>query len=662
MQTLNSIDYTVISVYFCILIGFGFYLKNKASASMEDYFLGGRQLPWWALGISGMASWLDVTGTMMITSFLFMLGPRGLFVEFRGGAVLVLPIMLLWTGKWHRRSGCITGAEWMVYRFGESFGGQFARIVMSFAAFASVIGMLAYMVKGIGIFLSMFLPFSPVVCSIILVSIATLYTLASGFYGVVFTDVFQSGVVFCSVIGICLMAFIKSSGVDLAAVAETVTGNDQWLSATPQLHTHMPKGYEMYQSLLMFSGFYLLRNIFGGMGMGHEPTYFGARNDRECGTLSFLRGTTIMFRWPFMLAFAVLGLFLVNDFFADQTQIVAASELIHQNFTGIQEKNWVTAISRIINHPQEYPQLIIQLKDILGEQWISKLNLVSFHGNINPERILPAVVLFDVPVGFRGLILIALIAASMSTFDTQVNMALGFFTRDIYQRYIRPEAGNKELVRISWLFGVVLVVLGFLLSYTVKNINDIWGWIIMGLMGGLTVPLFLRFYWWRFNGEGFAMGVIFGLLSAFIQRIFFPQINEIWQFVYVLITGSTGCILGTLIGKPTDFEVLKNFYKTTWPFGFWKPLKSDLDEKTRLEMGKEHKNDLMAVPFTYGWQITLFLWPMLLLVRNWKGFFVTFVLFCISLIGMYFTWYRNLPKPAVKKKSNKNKVIEVQKV
>ena len=89
-------------LYFSFLVSLGLYLKKKASASMEDYFLGGRQLPWWALGVSGMASFLDLTGTMVIVSFLYMMGPRGLFVEFRGGAVLVLAVMMLWAGKWHR--------------------------------------------------------------------------------------------------------------------------------------------------------------------------------------------------------------------------------------------------------------------------------------------------------------------------------------------------------------------------------------------------------------------------------------------------------------------------------------------------------------------------------------------------------------------------------
>jgi Na+/proline symporter len=531
----------------------------------------------------------------------------------------------------------------MIFRFGNRPGGQFARITCAVAICCSVTGMLAYMIKGVGIFLSMFIPFSPLVCSMTLIGIATIYTLISGFYGVVFTDVFQSSIVLCSIIGIVALAIVKSYGVNIGELAQQVTGNSDWLSAAPQWKTNMPKGYEVYESLLVFCGFYLLRNIFGGMGVGYEPVYLGARSDRECGTLSFLRGTMIMFRWPFMLAFAILGLLLVKNLFGDQSQLVKAADLIHQHFVGVKESEWITTISSIINDPSSHSQLLAQLKTVLGDNWVSKLNLVSYHGNVNPERILPAVILYDVPMGFRGLILISLIAASMSTFDSQVNMALGFFTRDIYQRYIRPKASSTELIRVSWLFGCILVCVGFVLSYSVKNINDIWGWIMMGLMGGLTVPLFLRFYWWRFNGEGFALGMIFGLVCAFAQRIFLPDINEMYQFLIVLIAGGTGSIIGTFLGKPTDTKVLQNFYKKTKPFGLWGPLKETLDQKTRIAMEKEHKNDILAVPFTYGWQISLFLWPMLLLLRNWTGFAVTFGIFCISLIGMYFLWYKNLP-------------------
>ena len=98
MKYLNSLDYSIIIIYFFFLISLGGYLKKKASQNLESYFLGSRKLPWWALGISGMASFLDITGTMIIVSFLYMLGPRGLFIEFRGGVCLILPFLLLLHG------------------------------------------------------------------------------------------------------------------------------------------------------------------------------------------------------------------------------------------------------------------------------------------------------------------------------------------------------------------------------------------------------------------------------------------------------------------------------------------------------------------------------------------------------------------------------------
>ena len=106
MRFLGVGDYAIILLYFAVLIGIGIYFRKKAAASMEDYFLAGRKMPWWALGLSQMTVWFDMTGTMIITSFLYMLGPRGLYIEFRGGAVLVL--LMLGNGtaaRGHHRRG-----------------------------------------------------------------------------------------------------------------------------------------------------------------------------------------------------------------------------------------------------------------------------------------------------------------------------------------------------------------------------------------------------------------------------------------------------------------------------------------------------------------------------------------------------------------------------
>src|SRR5512146_2287058 len=135
MHHLHKVDYGIIIAYLVFTTVVGMILTRRASKSLDHYFLGNRSLPWWLLGIAGMTNWFDLTGTMIITSFLYMLGPRGLFVEFRGGACLVLAFLLTYAGKWHRRSGCMTGAEWMTYRFGEGKAAEAVRLLSALMGF-----------------------------------------------------------------------------------------------------------------------------------------------------------------------------------------------------------------------------------------------------------------------------------------------------------------------------------------------------------------------------------------------------------------------------------------------------------------------------------------------------------------------------------------------
>ena len=661
MSYLGTVDYVVIVIYFAFIVGLGLYLTKRASASMEDYFLGGRQLPWWALGISGMASFLDITGTMLIVGYLFMVGPKGLFVEFRGGAVLVLVVMMLWSGKWHRRSGCITEAEWMIYRFGDTPGGKFARAAKALAGILFVVSLIAYLSKGVGIFLATFLPFSPLTCSLVMVGIATIYTLSSGFYGVVFTDIIQSVIILGAVIGITWMALGKIESVEqISAIAHEVTGQDGWANSAWSWKVNFPKGYDEHNFLFIISLFYLARNIFFGMGAGGEPKYFGAKSDAECGKLTFFWTWLMMFRWPMMMAFAVLGLFLVKDFFPDFQVLADASSLIKAHFPNVEESRWGDILASIINSPQNQPvELIEGIKAILGEDsWQAKLQLVSFHGTIFPDRVLPAVILHNIPAGFRGLILVALIAASMSTFDSNLNMTIGLYTRDIYQAYINPQATNKQLMKVNWYFGIAVVVLGFLFGYTVKSINDIWGWFIMALGGGLMVPSILRFYWSRFNGGGFAIGTLVGIIGAVSMRLlqdyYVPGLEEghilgtllshpASQFVLAVLIGLIGSVVGTFITEPTSKEVLEYFYKTTRPFGFWKGFDKLLTPEQAAAMKKEHKRDVLTLPFATAWQITLFLLPMQMVIKGFdKYFYITLAIFLVSLFVLVFYWLRHI--------------------
>jgi solute:Na+ symporter, SSS family len=645
MKYLNILDYSIIAAYFAILIAIGLYLKKRAASSIEAYFLGGRKMPWWALGIASNAAWFDMTGSMVITSFLFLLGPRGLYIEFRGGACLVLAFLLLWAGKWHRRSGVITSAEWMIYRFGQGCWGNMARVAQVVSMVLFGIGILAYSFKGAGMFLSMFMPFSPLTCMAILIIITTIYTLEGGFYGVIVTDVFQTLCKFAGVGVIIYQAMGASKGVDLGALANKVTGNTEWLSSSPTLHTPMPKGYEAYGFIFFMACFYFFKTAIAGAGMGNDPKYFGARNDRECGLLSFLCGWTMAMRWSLMLAFAVLGLFLVYEIFPDQSVLASAAHSIKQYYSATGHQQWAQLLSEIANHPDACsPALISELKMLFGEQWMSKLSMVGFYGTVDPERIVPAVLLFKVPIGIRGLLLVALLAAAMSTFNSLINMTSAYLVRDFYQAYLRPNAGNREIIYAGYGSGLFIVVAGFLTSCAAQSINDIWGWLMMGLNAGMVVPLALRLYWWRFNGCGFTLGTLAGVAGAIVQRVVYPDTPEWVQFLIATLASVVGCTLGTYITSPTDDKTLTHFYATTRPFGWWKPLQIVLAPDILAKTKREHFYDIVALPFVLGWIISVFLFPMQLIIRQYVTAMWTSAILAVSLTGMYFFWYKQLPR------------------
>ncbi len=645
MSYLNTFDYAAIAVYVVIVVLVGYLLLRKAASSIENYFIGGRELPWYLLGTSGMAQWFDVTGTMIITSFLFMIGPRGLFIEFRGGACLVLAFMLCFTGKWHRRSGCITGAEWMVFRFGKGADAEAARLLTALVTLIMTIGMIGYLVRGTGLFLSMFFPFTPTVCAGTLVLIAVLYTMFSGFYGVVFTDLLQGAIIVIAAVLIGLAAWYRIPDMAaLGSAAEQVTGNANWLDSLPAWKVNMPKGYEPYRLLMVFAMFYLVRNIIGGLGSGAEPKYFGARNDRECGLLSILVSWLIMVRWPMMMGLAVLGVFLVQRMYPDPAVLEQAAVIIKQYHPEVTAAGWHDLTSQIMLNPGNYAEsMVTALTNTLGPDWAAKMPLLGFEGTVNPERILPAVILDWIPVGLRGVVLISIVAASMSTFDSSLNMACGFFVRDIYQRWLRPGAANRELITASWVTTALMGGLGFLLGVGAESINDIWGWIIMGLGTGMLVPNFLRLYWWRMNGWGVAIGLIFGGTGAIIQRLFWPEMDERLQFALMASIPFIATIVGCLLTQPTQHNVLVEFYRKTRPWGVWGPVRKELPQEQQDYIHRENRADLISVPFALVYQVALFMLPMQLIIHDYGTFWKTLAVFAVSCIGLYWFWYRKLP-------------------
>lgn len=587
---MHTIDYIIIAVYILALVALGLYLQKSGGKSIDSFFLGDRKMPWWALGASGMSSNFDVSGTMIIVAMIYALGLKGFFIELRGGIVLIMAFLMVFMGKWNRRAQVMTAAEWMELRFGRDKAGNAARLLSAAANLLFAITVVTYFAQGGGIFLGKILGIDPDLAMITIVGLATLYTVASGLYGVVYTDVVQGFLVLFAILYTCYTAFFYYPLPDEFMVSVPLIGDgfqtlnvnyDSWTNILPGWTMNLPGEYGQYNMFGIAILFYLFKTTIegsGGSGGYLIQRYYAAKSDREAGLLSLFWIFLLAFRWPFVVAIAMMGI-----------------------------------------------------------AWGASNSVIQ-----NPEEVLPSVLGTMIPAGITGLIVAGLIAAAMSTFDSVVNSGAAYWVKDIYQRFINPDASEKMLVRHSRWSSVAIVVIGVLLTKQFENINDIWGWLTMGLGAGLIVPQVIRWYWWRFNGYGFAVGVIFGMIAAFAKLLFFPDLNEYEMFIFVAAISLTGCLIGTYATPQVDNRILENFYRVTRPFGFWGTIKDSLSARNIEQVDAENKRDILSTFFAVPWMLLMCITPMLFMVRLWSSFFVALALLAGLSVALYFSWFRHL--------------------
>ncbi len=593
---MDTIDIIIVIVYLFAIVMVGLFAQKKASEGIDSFFLGNRKLPWWVLGASGMASNTDIAGTMINTAFIYALGTKGFFIEIRGGVTLIMAFLMVFMGKWNRRSQVMTQAEWMHFRFGKNFEGDLARIIAAIASIIMTIAMVTYFIIGAGKFVGEFLSLEPIYASLLMVVLAMIYTVASGLYGVVWTDVFQGIFIFFVIMYISIMAmvtvnlpeefFVSVPMID-GTFSQIKTSLSEWTRITPPAEMNMPEGstFEIYNLFGIAIMFYLFKvTLEGASGAGGYmlQRYFAAKSDREAGILSLFWTSLLAFRWPLIVSFAMLGI-----------------------YHGMNPEYGVIA---------------------------------------DPELVLPTVIKYYIPTGIKGLLIAGLMAAAMSTFDSTVNAGAAYWVKDIYQTYLKPNSTEKELMFQSRLSSLVIVAVALLFSLTISNINEIWGWITMGIGAGMFIPQVIRWYWWRFNGYGFAIGTVFGMVSAIMTKVLASNIAEYNSFLIASGSSLLGCIVGTLFTKPTEQKVLINFYKTTRPFGLWDKVRSNIDASVILKINQENRRDIIAIFFAVPWQVTLFLTGMMIVLKQWTNFISLFGILLILSFGLYWFWFRHLSK------------------
>jgi SSS family solute:Na+ symporter len=271
------------------------------------------------------------------------------------------------------------------------------------------------------------------------------------------------------------------------------------------------------------------------------------------------------------------------------------------------------------------------------------MNLKDAAGVADFERILPNVINNFLPVGLVGLLLAGLLGAFMSTFSGTLNAAQAYIVNDIYVKYFNPTASPKKTIRMNYLIGVLVALIGIVLGFFVRNINEMLLFIVAALYGGYIAANVLKWHWWRFNASGFFVGMTIGIVTAMVLAWFVPSDHILNWFPVLFGISLAGSIVGTYITPATDMAVLKSFYSTVRPWGAWEPVKQLVmaDDPTFVP-NKNFKLNMFNVIIGTIAQLCLTILPMYLILMQKLPLLVTVLLLAVIILILKKTWWNKL--------------------
>ena len=616
---MNSIDILIISLYIILTVGVGIWVSKRASKGLDSYFLGGKSIKWYYLGLSNGSGMFDVSGTAWMVGILFLYGVKS-FMFMWLWPIWNQIFIMMFLAVWIRRSNIMTGSEWILTRFGDKRAGRASHLIVAAFAIIAAIGFIAYFFEGVGKFMTIILPWdltlqmgtsvllnSEQSYALIIIFLTTIYTVKGGMFSVVATEVLQYGIMVLAGLLVVGYSFFAISDIEINSVISS-----EWRSVFFgwELETHWSENYQAFNDLIDSEGF----KMFGAfIGMTLFKGFFAS-----------LAGPTPSF---------------------DMQRILSTKT--------VKEAAYMSGFTNLILFIPRYLLIggiaVIALVSLSPEM----IGNASFSG-ADLEVLLPKVINFHVPVGVKGLLLAGLLAAFMSTFSAFVNAGPAYIVNDIYKKYFKPNSSSKHYLKASHIASFSVVALGVFMGFFADSINSLTLWITSALFGGYVASNFLKWIWWRFNGWGYFWGMLSGLIIASLQFLLdqnkgsfsedsllfeLSHMQAIYLFPIIFIVSLTGSFLGTFLSKPTDMKTLKSFYKTVRPWGWWGPVyKELLKEESTLNKNTEFWNDMFNCAVGIVWQSSMIVMPIYFVIRDYPKGLIALSVFAITSLILKFTW------------------------
>lgn len=514
---LAIVDWVVIALFFIITMVVGLMVSRKSGSSSSEFFLGGRSMPWWLLGVSMVATTFSADTPNLVTDIVRTSGVAGNWAWWAfllTGMLTVFVYAKLW-----RRSGITTDLEFYEMRYSgweASFLRGFRAIYLG--VFFNVMIMATVMLAGIKIS-GILLGLSPFTTVLIVSVVTVIYSSIGGFKGVIYTDFFQFTLAMIGMIwaSVYIVNMPEIGGLTQLLSHPAVTPKLDFLPDFNNMGVLVP--LLIIPLAVQWWSVWYPGNEPGGGGYIAQRM-LSAKNEKSAiaATLLFNVAHFALRPWPWIL-------------------IALASLIVFPTLESIQ-----TA----------FPDIKLELvKDDLAFS-----AMLSF-----------------LPAGLLGIVIAALIAALMSTISTHLNWGSSYIVNDFYQRFVNPMAKETELVNVGRISTVVLMVLAAIFALLLTSALQAFN-ILLQIGAGTGLLFILRWFWWRINAMSEIVAMVVSFVIAVVMEIGVKdQLASHEKLVIGVLLTTIAWVVTALVTKPTDGKVLIQFYKTIRPHGMgWKPV------------------------------------------------------------------------------------------
>ena len=509
-MTLTTLDWTIVGAYFAVSLAVGIWASKQAGEDTKSFFLAGRNMPWWLLGVSMVATTFSTDTPNLVTDLVRQNGVSGNWVWWAFLLTGMLTVFV-YAKLWHR-SGVLTDIEFYELRY----SGKAAAFLRGFRAL--YLG-LVFNVLVMGAVSLAAVKFGEIVLGwpgwltlTIACSITLAYSTLGGLKAVIITDFVQFSLAMIGSIWamIYILGLEQIGGlsnliahanvVDKLALIPNLSDPDIWV---PILL--VPLAVQWWAS-------YYPGSEPGGGGYIAQRM-FSAKDEKNAvsATLFFNVAHYALRPWPWILI--ALSSLIV---FPELSDIKAAFPNLPADKLG---------------HDVAYPAMLTLL-----------------------------------PSGLLGLVAASLIAAFMSTMSTQLNLGASYLVNDFYHRFIKPDASEKHLVNVGRLFTIISIILGGSLGLILTSAGQAFTLLLM-IGAGTGMIYILRWFWWRINAYTEIVAMVSSLCIAFYFN-FIDQSFAGWEKIVIgAILTTVVWVLATYFTPPDDEETLQNFVKKVNPGG-----------------------------------------------------------------------------------------------